>query len=343
MSYEFKEIYDKETWKNFEENFHSFETFFQSWEWTEFEKSMGKEIFRIGIYGTGKNELLGVMSIVLIDAKRGRLLHVRNGPLLDWSNKDLVIETIGHLKHFATTKNCSHVRISPLLKESPENRKLMKNLGLVDSQMHDVDAETTWILDVDLEDNELLAKMRTNTRYHINRKRKETVEIETSTNPEDLKKFWPIFSNTVERQDWKAYPYKYLYNEFKIFRESNKAMLILAKYDGQYIAGTYIIFHKGMAYCHHSASLTAYRKIASPYLVQWRAIQEMKARGIKKYNFFGIARTDDQRHPWSGLTFFKKGFGGYIDEHLHAHDIPVKKRYWLTHYYELIQRKLKGF
>jgi peptidoglycan pentaglycine glycine transferase (the first glycine) len=343
MSYEFKEITDEKTWKDFEENYHDNETFFQSWEWSEFEKSIKKEVFRIGIYTAGSPDIVGVMSIVLVNAKRGRLLHVRNGPLINWGNDQLVAEVVNHLRLLAVEKDCAYVRISPLLDDTKENRLLMKDLGFVGCQMHDVDAEVTWALNLNQTEDEILQGMRKNVRYYINRARKDGVQIIKSTNPDDLVKFWPIFLDTVERQAWKAYSYEYVYNEFKVFAAAGKALLVLAKYDEKFIAGSIFIFHKGVAYYHHSGSMTAFRKIPAPYLIQWHAIKDAKARGLTKYNFFGIARTDDPNHPWAGLTFFKKGFGGYMETHLHAHDLPIKKRYWLTNLYEFGERKLRGY
>jgi len=341
MNYEFKEITDKNLYKDFEENYHDFDTFFQSWEWSEFELSRGKKLERIGIFKNGN--LVGLMSVVFISAKRGKYLHVRNGPLLNWNDAELINETINYLKKSAKNKCCSHVRISPLIAENQENKRFMKGMGLKPSQVHDVDAEVCWVLDLNQTDDELLSKMRTNTRYHINRKRKEQIEIEKSPEAKDIEKFWPIFSDTVKRQKWNAYSKDYLMKEFENFAVEGKAMWYFVKCDGVYVAGVFVVMHKGVAYRHHAASLSEYRKVAAPYLIEWAVIQDLKERGFTKYNMMGIARTDNLKDPWAGLTFFKKGFGGNIEEHLHAHDLPVSNRYKFIKIYELIQRKLKGF
>lgn len=344
MNYEFKEINDQIVWKNFEEKYHESESFFQSWEWSELEKSLGHEAFRLGIYKNGNPDVLvGIMLIVFINAKRGRLLHVRTGPLIDWENEELVAETATYLRLFGISKECSYVRISPLINNSRENQELMKKLGMHQAQMHAVDGEITWMLSLEQSEEEILAGMRKNTRYYINRAKKDGVHILKTMNPDELVKFWPIFLDTVKRQDWKAHPYEHIYNEFKMFAKAGKAMLILAKYNGDYIAGAIFIFHKGTAYYHHSASLTAYRKIPAPYLIQWTAIKEAKSRGMKMYNFYGVAPTDNSKHPWAGLTFFKKGFGGYMEEHLHAYDLPLQKRYWMTNLFEMVERKRGGY
>jgi len=340
-SIQFKDITDATIWKDFEENYHDTETFFHSWEWSEFEISMNRETYRRGVYQD--DFLVGVILAVVVNAKRGKHLHVRNGPLIHWDDAEVVEATILHIKELALNLNCIYVRVSPLLDDLIVNKKILSKYGFVSCQMHDVDAEVTWVLDITQSEEEIKAGMRKNTRYYINRARKDGVIIEKSTNPDDLVKFWPIFIDTVKRQDWKAYPYEYILNEFKLFAKTGKALLILAKYQDEYIAGSIFIFHKGVAYYHHSGSLTAYRKIPAPYLIQWHAIKEAISRGMKKYNLFGIARTDTPKHPWAGLTFFKKGFGGKVEAHIHAQDLPLSKKYWLTHFFEFGEKKLRGY
>jgi len=71
--------------------------------------------------------------------------------------------------------------------------------------------------------------------------------------------------------------------------------------------------------------------VPAAYLLQWEAIREVKSRGCKLYNFWGIS--DERRnHPWAGLTLFKKGFGGFSKEYLLAQDLPLRPFYWLSFY-----------
>jgi lipid II:glycine glycyltransferase (peptidoglycan interpeptide bridge formation enzyme) len=343
MSYFFKEIENEFDWNAFIEKYDGNASFIQSWEWSEFELSQGKKLKRIGIYDEKSSHLKGVMLITKVVAKRGVYLHVRNGPLLDWGDKELINDTVEYLKKQAKEEGCDFFRISPLIENTVENKKTLKDLGFVDCQMHDVDAEITWVLDLDQTEEEILKGMRKNTRYYVGRAAKDGVKIIKSVNPDDLKLFWPIFEDTVKRQQWNAYPYEYVLNEFKTFSKNGKALLMLAEYQGKYIAGSLFVYFNETGYYHHSGSLTEFNKIPASYLIQWEAIKEAKNRGMKKYNFFGIARTDNKNHPWAGLTFFKKGFGGHEEISIHAQDYPLKKRYWITNIYELIERKRKGY
>ena len=60
--------------------------------------------------------------------------------------------------------------------------------------------------------------------------------------------------------------------------------------------------------------------------------------GLKYYDFWGIAPTDDPNHRFAGVTIFKKGFGGERIDWVHAHDLPVSPLYKLTYVFETGRR-----
>ena len=68
----------------------------------------------------------------------------------------------------------------------------------------------------------------------------------------------------------------------------------------------------------------------APYLVQWESILEAKKRGCVNYDFGGTAPEGSVKHPWAGITRFKKGFGGREVSFIGAYDLPLNKRwYWI--------------
>lgn len=348
MNLHLKEISDKHVWENFHLNGGELSpqtSFFQSWNWGEFEKSLGKDVYFLGVVDLDGDQTkpLAISLATVVKAKRGNFLHLRNGPVARWDNPEIAREIIDLFRDFAAKKNLVFMRVSPLVQKDSEAAKLLKSLKFVDSQMHDVDAEITWMLDLTKPDQEILDGMRKNTRYYIRRAAKDGVEIIQTQDPTMLKEFFPIYLDTIKRQQWNAYPTDYIQKEFEQFVKDDMCKLFLAKYDHKYIAGAMFIYFNGQAYYHHSGSLTEFNKIPAQYLLQWESIIEAKRRNLKTYNFFGIAKDDDPNHPWSGLTFFKKGFGGYQQNWMHAQDLPLKPQYWLTHYYEKFERKRRGY
>ena len=72
--------------------------------------------------------------------------------------------------------------------------------------------------------------------------------------------------------------------------------------------------------------------------------KEAKKRGMKWYNFWGIAPDDaPASHPFKGITHFKKGFGGEEKQLLHCQDMPLSWKYWINWFIETVRSKKRGF
>jgi len=338
---ELKAITEKDTWEKFIAGSPSATSFFQSWNWGEAEKSQGHNIHRLGFYDG--EDLMGIGSAIEVDARRGKYLHFRNGPVLDWNEIETAKDSLVQIQKYSRELRRDFIRVSPLVLPGSIAEHLLKKEGYVDSQMHDVDAEVTWMLDLSQSEEEILSGMRKHNRYYIRKAEKAGVEIIKSKDIKDLSHFWSVYEDTFKRQGWTAYSFEYISNEFKKFAEDDQAQLFLAKYQGKYIAAAIFIYYQQQAYYHHSGSLTEFKNVTAPYLIQWESIREAKKRGMKLYNFFGISREDNPKHPWYGLTFFKKGFGGFEHRWIHAKDKPLKLKYWVTNYYERLERIRRGY
>ena len=344
-----KEVSTREEWEGFIKNAGFQPLFFQGWEWGQLERVRGKDVYNLGIYSQEQQDvssiLIGIALAVFVKARRGNFLHIRGGPLMNWSDEATTKEVTKLFINFSKELNCDFLRISPNIYKTEANKvDWLLNEGFEYCQMHDVDAEITWILDLTQDEETILKNMRDSTRYLIKRAQKmPDLEILQSTEEKDLKHFWEIYQDTVRRQKWHAYSYDYIKEEFLEYVKNNKALLFLAKYQGKYIASSIFLYEFNQVYYHHSGSLSEFKKIPAMYLLHWESILEAKKRGCNKYNFFGIAGDQDPKHPWAGLTLFKKGFGGSQQEMVHALDYPLTTRYWVTHYYEKIEKKLRGY
>ncbi len=316
------------------------QTFLQSWNWGDFNKSLGDKIFRLGIYEEGK--LKGVALTIKIKAKRGSFLFIPDGPLLeDGDDIHGLIHLFQFLSNLAKHERCSFLRISPPNLKTTAYEEIFKDLGFRRAPTH-MHSELNWILDITPSEEQLLKEMRKTTRYSINKAEKDGVIIETSNKVEDVKIFNSIYKATVLRQDFTPFSLKYLENEFATFSRTNNALLFFAKYNNEVISTAIIIFENGGAFYHQGASILKYPKIPASYLLQWEVIKEAKRRGYTFYNFWGIAPEGKPKHPWAGLSLFKKGFGGYQEEYVPAMDLKLNSRYWLTYWIEKARKTYRG-
>ena len=329
-----KQIEDRKEWDGFIDTFAP-HTFLQTWEWNLSQQLMGSKTFPLGIYAGEK--LVGVSFVYLIKAKRGAFIFCPHGPIISENFEQNFQALFVYLKDLAKKERADFIRISPLEIKRPESILLFRKFGFRDAPIH-MHPELAWILDVSKMEQELLSGMKKRTRYSIAKAQKDGVEILASTNTEDVKDFYDIYLETASRQDFVPFSKKYIKEEFEIFGKENKIVLFFAKHGGETIATAMIIFSNGSGFYHHGASVRNNKSITASELLQWSAILECKKRGFNLYNFWGIAPEDAKNHPWVGLSRFKRGFGGFSEEYVHAQDYPMTLKYWLNYIIETIRR-----
>lgn len=334
-----QEIEEKNIWDNFIFNQPDY-TFLNSWNWGEFNFKLGHRIWRLGIFDDKK--LIGIALVIKIIARRGTFLFCPHFPLFakNYLGEELKI-LIDFLVRLAKEESCNFIRISPLMADTEKNIEIFKNLKFRPAPIH-MHAEVMWILELDLSEENLLAKMRKTTRYLIKKSQKDRVEVFESKNIDDVKLFNNLYQETTQRQHFVPYSYDYLKNEFESFAGDDRVSLWFARYGEELIAAAMIVSYGKSAFYHQGASSLKYPKIPAAYLLQWEIIKEAKKRGINFYNFWGIAPDDNPAHPWAGLSLFKKGFGGFEKRYLHAQDLPINYKYKINYLIEILRKRKRG-
>jgi peptidoglycan pentaglycine glycine transferase (the first glycine) len=337
-----KEITSHDEWQQFINSVKP-NTFLHTWQWGEFEKSLGRIIVRLGVYR--ENTLVAVAFFSKITARRGTFLLCPHGPIVTVSELEKLEEIIAALKtevlKIAKKEHCDFVRISTLILDTPEHNQVFKKLGFRSSPIH-MHSELAWIVDVSKSEEEILQGMKKNTRYSIRKAEKDGIEIIASTELKDFEKFWQVYMSTAKRQQFVPFSKDYVLNEFECFLKEQQAVLFFGKYKEEIIATAFVVYANGSGFYHHGASDNKHQGITASELVQWAAIKEAKHRGCTRYNFWGISPEDAVNHPWYGLSKFKRGFGGYSEAYVHAEDYVITLKYWLNYIVESIRKRKRG-
>lgn len=332
--YESKIITKKEIWERFLISQRP-KSFLQSWDWGELNERDGSKIFRLGFFKDGR--LVGICLSVKEKAKRGPHLLVPAGPVINWGDTRVIKLFLKSLNELAVREACWFVRVRPEILDTPQNRKLFSQLGFMSAPMH-LYAENTWVLDISVSEEEILAGMRKTTRYLVRKGEKAGLALEVSADPDNAKILYRLQSETVKRHGFVGFPEKLFKNEIDIFGKDGLAQVFLCRYGKKILATAIIIFYGDTAYYHFSGSASDYDKVPFSYFLQWQIIKDARKRGIKYYNFWGIAPNNNPNHRFAGVTLFKTGFGGERVDWLHAHDLPISRKYWLTYIFETARR-----
>lgn len=315
-------------------------TFFQSFEWADFNQNIGDKPMQFGFYEN--NRLVGVALIIKVFAKRGTFLFCPHGPLFIADKPHYWRFFLKFFKTNGRKEQVDFVRTSPAVLNNPKIQALFHQAGLINAPIH-MSAETSWILKLENKSEEqLLSEMRKTTRYEIRQAEKRGYHVVKSVALKDLNIFLDLYHQTVNRTNFVPFSDKYLTQEFLTFAKNNKVMLFLEKHGSRFVAALMVIFHGKGAFYHQGATQPLGKEAVS-YLAQWEAIKEARRRGCTFYNFWGIAPRDDPKHPWYGLSLFKKGFGGERVNFIHAQDYPLKPwRYLPVYILEKIRKIKRG-
>lgn len=337
MAVSIKEIKEKKVWEEFvltDKN----GSFLQSWNWGEFQKAMGEKIFRLGIFDQKK--LVGVCLLIKIQARRGIHFICPAGPLIDWKKENQFKVLVEYVKNLAKKEKAVFIRIRPPLEDKKKNKELFEKLGFCPAPMH-LHAERTWLLDITPDRKTLLANMRKNTRYLIRKAKRTEIKVLQSQKVKDIEYLYQLQMKTVARHGFVPFSKKHFENVLKAFKDDDQAKLFLAKYKGEIVSAAMIMFYKDQAVYHYAANSLEYPKVPTSYLIIWQAILEAKKRGLKTFNFWGIAPPDKPNHRFAGVTIFKKGFGGEEKVFLHAQDLPLSAWYGVNFIIEEIRKKAR--
>lgn len=315
-------------------------SYFQSWDWGSVEQKTNVNVNRYCVY-EGKR-IIALIQLFDIKAKRGHFLHIRQGPVLQiWSN-DVFTFITNFFMEEAVKRKASYIRISPLVQENDLSKiSMLKSLGYREAPIHNVDAENRWVLSLGRKTSDLLQEMRKTTRYMIRKGETMGIKVIKSGSVKDIPKFLQLYDQTAKLKNF--IPHSLIREEFEQFSNNDRAFIYLAELQNKVLAGAVIIYYGNEAIYRHGATSIEGRNTPASYLLQWEAIKHAQEMGLTKYNFWGIAKSDNPKNPWYGLSQFKKGFGGSRVDFLHSMDLPLKRTYWISFLIDYYTKIKKGY
>lgn len=338
MAFDIRNVTDKNEWDGFV-TAHPEANFLHAWQWGEFHISRGKKVVRRGVY-VGK-KLVGVYEGVVETARRGTHLAIAGGPIIDWGNEEAVQLIRDDMKEQGRAHGCAFVRVRPQLEKSDESLALFARLGFKKAPYY-LSVEHAGILDLTKSEEELLKGMRQRLRRALRKAEKNNITVETSTNPDDIAEFYRIQLETARRHDFTHFSEDFLKKQFAAFAEDDSAVLYTARHEGEILAQNFMIFYGNEASYHYGVSTEKGTKLSGAPLLHMQAMRDARARGIKRYSFWGIVDEDNTKHRFYGVSVFKRGFG--VDElkYVPAHDLILSSaKYRLNWLVETIRRKVR--
>jgi peptidoglycan pentaglycine glycine transferase (the first glycine) len=310
--------------------------FLQSWQWGEFQKALGRKIFRFADDGLAAL----VVELPLPFGKKYWLCP--KGPVMNVECRMSNVEFIDELKNVAKKAGAVFLRIEPEIATSPSAPRDDENTGVIASeakQSHDINPRATSIVDLSKTEDELLAAMHPKTRYNIRVAEKHKVAINRYADAASVfDELMKLFAETSRRDKFNLHPLEYYRKQMEAFDEkrtftpgvkSPHLVVFTAGVEQKMLAAAIVMFDGEDVTYLHGASSNQMRNVMAPYALHWAVIKRAKERGYKHYDFWGVS--DDAKSSWAGITRFKRGFGGADVSTSGTWDLPLNN-FWYSVY-----------
>lgn len=285
--------------------------FLQSWEWGEFQISIGNKAIRY-LY-IQDDQILSAATMIIERTKLALFGIIPCGPIFQNLDSKVLSDLTTLLIDQSKLHHVDILRIAPYFDFNESFKNVFNKLHFKHSTAKTF-ANHSLILNLEPNEDALLQNMRKTTRYLIKQKERHNIEIVSSTDVQDVNLYSLIEKDTLKKHDFRPYSKDRIIKEIKAF-SPNGCLIYKAIYEQEVVSMAIILFYGDEANYLYGASLSKYANIPCSYGIQWEAINEAKKRGCKRYNFWGISdqyinSDQKQTHPLWGVTQFKKGFGG---------------------------------
>jgi len=306
---------------------------YQSPEWEEFKKQTGyAKSFRVDDILVLERPL--ALGRTMLYSPMVSNLQVSNINLQEFSKQ---------IRTLAQKENAVFFRLELDMPKSSSLNTQYQILEIFKKSFEEMQPENNWVLDIRPSTEQILAGMKQKGRYNIKVAEKNAVYFEF-LELNDLDIFYDQYQKTGFRHKVTFRDKQYFEKMLEILGQNGYAR-VCATFaeinDAKTALSSAILLAYGdeVQYL-YGASSEENKNLMAPYLMHWKIIEWAKENGFKKYNFLGVAPDDSDKHPWAGITRFKKQFGGYQYDIVGCYDLvsrPVE--YQIFKLAEKIRRK----
>ena len=183
---------------------------------------------------------------------------------------------------------------------------------------HNIQPPRTLLVDLSETEQEILASMKSKTRYNIRLAEKKEIAVRHIDN---IEPFYGLLENTSDRAAFGIHTKEYYRKVFEHFQPIGECQLFLAEYQDIPLASIMVFIRGKRSWYFYGASSNQHRERMPTYLIQWEAMRWAKEQGCLSYDLWGVPDENldtleknfiDRSDGLWGVYRFKRGFGGEL-------------------------------
>ena len=298
--------------------------FLQSWDWGEFQQSLGRKVLR---FSSG-NMFAHAVKMPLPGG--WAYWYIPHGPILAGAADDLQT-AFAELQKTLGKHGALFLRVDPTVAFNPQVK--IKAISATQPQC-------TLVLDLSRQEEEILSKMHHKTRYNINLARKKGVVV----GPGSVDDFITLNRATTKRDKFASHPDWYYKKMSEVLANGDCRLKIWqASFEEKIIASALVMYFGDTATYAHGASGNEFRNVKAAHLLHWEIIKDAQRQGFRYYDWRGVNPLDERhlayKKSWPGVTRFKTGFGGEVICYPDSFDLIYRSNWYRL--YRLL-RSIRG-
>jgi len=318
----------------------------QSYQWGQFKSRHGWSAHRLIFRDNATIKGAALVLQRKLPLLPWGIMYVPKGPMLDYSNAELVNKVLFYLERLARQQKALLIKIDPDISFEDDNpnwsgiqskvtapaQPVPVSAPVVEALTHrgwklsseQIQFKNTVLIDLGQSEEELLARMKPKTRYNIRLASRKGVQVRPG-NVDDLETFYRIYAETSARDEFLIRPFEYYSDVWRSFLQDGMADLLLAEWEGKLLAGLMLFRLGHKSWYLYGASSNEKRNLMPNHLLQWEAIRIAKRKGYLLYDLWGAPDVLNEEDPMWGVYRFKKGLGGQTVSHIGAYDFSTNR------------------
>jgi peptidoglycan pentaglycine glycine transferase (the first glycine) len=294
----------------------------QSYEWGELGPHLGAQTMRIGVVDD-EGKLCAAMLMLIVRAPiiRRPYFYAVRGPVIDDPSSPALTTLLNFVRAEARRQGAFMLKVEPSVDDEDERWLLALRRHGFRPNPYAVHIRNEWVLNIQPDEQEILAGMKEKWRYNIRLAGRKGVTVRRGEGQADLDTFYKIYETTSERDQFFIHNKAFYEEVMRLYSPDDRFALFLAEYQGEPIAGIIVLRYGRWSWYMYGASSNEHRNLMPNHLLQWRGIQWAKSHGCRYYNFRGIPDILEEGQELWGVYIFKRGFGGYAMRALETHDL----------------------
>lgn len=251
------------------------------------------------------------------------------GPVVSLKDEEHILRELLSSLEKSATKN----RVLEGFVFRPESDQVLESMGYAISLV-----VHSYKVDLQKCVEELWKSIAHNKRRNVKKAQEQGVEVKQLNNYDALVSFYEMYETSSERVGFLAYSFNYFNSYLRVFGARDKVRVFLTIFEGQPVAGVFVVVHGDTAYALAAGSRKNAWQVRPNDILHWKAMEWACSKGLSWYHMGHIYEPlPTENSPGWSLWRWKREWNGQLKKYYIYHKVymPNFKKFVLTPYEKL--------